>query len=55
MATTKQTSYKSTRGLPHPIHHPQEVPNREEPEQLEPEFMIVKDDDDDYYGYHEGG
>jgi hypothetical protein len=31
------------------------VLDQEEPEQLEPEFMIAEDDDDDYYGYHEGG
>jgi hypothetical protein len=54
MARTRQTAHKSTRGPPHPIHHLQEVPNQEEPEQLEPEFVIVEDDDDNYYGYHEG-
>jgi hypothetical protein len=54
MAKTRQTTRKSTRGPLHPIHHPQEVPDQEEPEQLEPEFMIVEDDEDDYYGYHEG-
>jgi hypothetical protein len=31
------------------------VPYQEEPEQLEPEFVILEDVDDDYYGYHEGG
>jgi hypothetical protein len=31
------------------------VPDQEEPEQLEPKFVIVEDDEDDYYGYHEGG
>jgi hypothetical protein len=33
------------------------VPDQEEPEQPEdlPEFMEIEDDDDDYYGYHEGG
>jgi hypothetical protein len=31
------------------------VPDQEEPEQLEPEFVIVEDDENDYYGYHEGG
>jgi hypothetical protein len=55
MARIRQTTCKSTRGPRHPIHHPQEVPDQEEPEQLEPEFVIVEDDDDDYYGYHEGG
>jgi hypothetical protein len=30
------------------------VPDHEEPEQLEPEFVIIEDDDEDYYGYHEG-
>jgi hypothetical protein len=29
------------------------VPDQEEPEQLEPEFVILEDDDEDYYGYHE--
>ncbi|XP_025791860.1 uncharacterized protein LOC112873045 [Panicum hallii] len=57
MARTRQTACKSTRAPPHPIHHPQEVPDQEEQEQPEglPEFVIVEDDDDDYYGYHEGG
>jgi hypothetical protein len=55
MARTRQTARKSTHGPPHPIHHPQEVPDQEEPEQLEPEFVIFEDDDDDYYSYHEGG
>jgi hypothetical protein len=56
MARTWQTTCKSTRGPPHPIHHPQEVPDKEELEQPEdlPEFVIVEDDNDDYYGYHEG-
>jgi hypothetical protein len=31
------------------------VPDQEEPEQLEPEFVILKDDDDDYYDYHVEG
>jgi hypothetical protein len=31
------------------------VPDQEEPEQLEPEFMVVEDDEEDYYGYHEDG
>jgi hypothetical protein len=33
------------------------VPEQEEPEQPEdlPEFVIAEDDNDDYYGYHEGG
>jgi hypothetical protein len=31
------------------------VPDQEEPEQLEPEFMRLEDDDEDYYSYHEGG
>jgi hypothetical protein len=47
MVRCRQTARKSTRGTPHLIHHPQEVPDQEEPEQLEPEFVIVKDDDDD--------
>jgi hypothetical protein len=57
MARTRQTARKSTRGLPYPIQHPQEVPDQEEPEQLEdlPEFVEVDDDEDDYYGYYEGG
>jgi hypothetical protein len=55
MARIRQTARKSTHGPPHPIHHPQEVPDQEEPEQPGdlPEFVIVEDDDD--YGYHEGG
>jgi hypothetical protein len=55
MARNRQTARKSTRGPPHPIHHPQEVPDQEETKQLEPEFVIVEDDEGDYYGYHEGG
>jgi hypothetical protein len=55
MARTRQTARNSTRGPPHLIHHPQEVPDQEEPEQLEPEFMVVEDDEEDYYGYHEDG
>jgi hypothetical protein len=55
MARTRQTARKSTRGLPHLIHHPPELPNQEEPEPLEPESLIVEDDEDDYYSYHEGG
>jgi hypothetical protein len=33
------------------------VPEQEQPEQPEdlPEFVIVEDDDDNYYGYYEGG
>jgi hypothetical protein len=52
MARTRQTVCKSTRGPPHPIHHPLEVPDQEEPEQPEdlPVFAVVDDDDDDYYG-----
>jgi hypothetical protein len=57
MARTRQTARKRTREPPHPIHHPQKVPDQEELEQLEdlPEFVVVDDDDDDYYGYHKGG
>jgi hypothetical protein len=57
MARTRRTARKSTRGPPHPIQHPQEVPKQEELEQLEdlPEFVVVDDDDDDYYGYYGGG
>jgi hypothetical protein len=40
---------------PHPIHHPQEVPDQEESEQPEPKYVILEENDDDYYGYHEGG
>jgi hypothetical protein len=52
VARTKQTTRKSTLGPTHPIHHPQEVPEQEEPEQPEdlPEFVMVEDNDDDYYG-----
>jgi hypothetical protein len=33
------------------------VPDQEEPEQSEDlrEFVEIEDDDDNYYGYHEGG
>jgi hypothetical protein len=57
MARTRQTARNSTHGRPHPIHHPQEVPDQEELEQPEdlPEFVVVDDDNDDYYGYYEGG
>ncbi|RLM54579.1 hypothetical protein C2845_PM10G11860 [Panicum miliaceum] len=58
MARIRQTARKSTRGPPHPIQHPQEVPEQEEPVQPEdaPVFMeIDDDDDDDYYGYYGGG
>jgi hypothetical protein len=52
MARTRQTARKSTHGPPRPIQHPQEVPEQEEPVQLEdtPAFVEVDDDDDDYYG-----
>jgi hypothetical protein len=55
MIRTRQTARKSTRGLPHPIHHPQEEPNQEESEQPESKYVILEDNNDDYYGYHEGG
>jgi hypothetical protein len=57
MARTSQTARKSTRGLPHPIQHPQEVPDQEEPKQPEdfPKFVEVDDDEDGYYGYYGGG
>jgi hypothetical protein len=58
MARNRQT----TRGPPHPIQHPQEVPEQEVPKQEEPEqpedlpeFVEVHDDDDDYYGYYGAG
>jgi hypothetical protein len=31
------------------------VPDQEEPEHLEFEFVMVEDDEDDYYAYHERG
>jgi hypothetical protein len=31
------------------------VPDQEESEQPEPKYVIHEDNDDDYYGYHEGG
>jgi hypothetical protein len=51
MARTRQTVRKSSRGSPHPIHHPREVPDQEEPEQPEDlsEFMEIEGDDDFYY------
>jgi hypothetical protein len=55
MARNKQTARKSTRGPPHPIHHPQEVSDQERSEQTEPKYVILEDDDDDYYSHPEGG
>ncbi|RLM61963.1 uncharacterized protein C2845_PM14G07330 [Panicum miliaceum] len=58
MARTRETARKSTRGLPHPIQHPQEVPEPKErvrPEDA-PVFVEIDDNDnDDYYGYYGGG
>jgi hypothetical protein len=55
MARNKETTRKSTRGLPHQIHHPQKVSDQEESEPTEPKYVILEDEDDNYYGYHEGG
>jgi hypothetical protein len=53
MARNKQTARKSTCGLPHLIHHPQEVADQVESEQPKPKYVILEDNDDDYYGYME--
>jgi hypothetical protein len=55
MARNKQTTRKSTRGLPHSIHHPQEVSHQEGSEQTEPKYVILEDDDDYYYDHPDGG
>jgi hypothetical protein len=54
MTRNKQIARKSTRGPPHPIHHPQEVSDQEESEQLESKYVILEDNDDNY-AHHEGG
>jgi hypothetical protein len=54
MARNKQTARKSTRGPPHPIYHPQELSDQEESEQPESKYMILEDNNDDYYAHPEG-
>jgi hypothetical protein len=55
MVRNKQTTYKSTRGPPHLIHHLQEVSDLEESEETVPKYVILEDDDDDNHGRPEGG
>jgi hypothetical protein len=55
MARNKQTARKSTRGPPHPIHHPQKVSDQEESEEMVPKYVILEDDDDDNHDCPKGG
>jgi hypothetical protein len=55
MRRNKQTARKSTRGPSHPIHHPQEVSDQEESEQTDPKYVILEDNNDNYYAHPEGG
>jgi hypothetical protein len=55
MVRNKQTARKSTCGLLHPIHHPQEVFDQEGSDQMEPKYVILEDDDNYYYNHPDRG